>query len=304
MEIFDDVMYNIFEYPSILGNLILKESKHINQYIKENITKLNNLSFEYNNYIPNIIISIIITLFLILIGIIILYKHKYKHTKIIKQTQHNKQLDLSKKPIIINKGLYLESVEELNIASNILIKNIKKGQIYWVLIRAQMIDYIEMMGTKFELHGNNIRCNKNNTKTTFYTKDVYIILKFKIINDLHSDLLLGNQIIHFMNELNYETYCTQDFIICAISTSPNVEPKEFYNGLKYINYELENNIQVNKKLHNTNQLICYRILLPIHQVYDLFMDVYNTSIFESSKYVIDNENYESWNGKSINEIHF
>ena len=36
----------------------------------------------------------------------------------------------------------------------------------------------------------------------------------------------------------------------------------------------------------------------------IFMDVYNINIFESNKYSIDDENYESWNDKSINELKF
>jgi hypothetical protein len=34
------------------------------------------------------------------------------------------------------------------------------------------------------------------------------------------------------------------------------------------------------------------------------MDVYNNTLFESKKYEMDDNNYESWNGKSINEITF
>jgi hypothetical protein len=107
-----------------------------------------------------------------------------------------------------------------------------------------------------------------------------------------------------MNELNHSKYITNDFIICAIGTSPKVDPNEFNTGLKYIGYEMENNIEVIKKTSRTNILVNYNLLLPVHQVYDVFMDVYNNCLFESTKYVIDNNNYESWNGKSINELAF
>ena len=63
-------------------------------------------------------------------------------------------------------------------------------------------------------------------------------------------------------------------------------------------------MQIYKKFHGSNINVNYALLLPIHPVYDLFMDVYNNCIFESTKYVIDNENYESWNGKSINQLVF
>jgi len=107
-----------------------------------------------------------------------------------------------------------------------------------------------------------------------------------------------------MNDLNIGEYRTNDFIICGIATGKDINPMEFTNGLKHVGYELENNIQVNKQIAGTNMIVNYGLLLPIHQVYDIFMDVYNNSLFESRQYVIDNDNYESWNGKSINELVF
>ena len=129
-------------------------------------------------------------------------------------------------------------------------------------------------------------------------------MKFRIINDIKQDSLVGNVFIQFMNDLNHGGYTTNDFIICAIGTSTNIVKQEFYNGLKHIGYELENAMQVYKNIPGSNITIDYSLLLPIHQVYDLFMDVYNNCIFESTKYVIDNANYESWNKKPINNLVF
>ena len=207
-------------------------------------------------------------------------------------------------PIIINKGLCLESVKELNTSSKDMIHTFIKEQTYYALIRAKMQDYIKMAGTKFELHGNNIHPETVNTNEEFKTKDTYLILKFKIVNDIKENVLIGNLVNQLMNELNYGEFIVKDFIICVIGTSPNVDQNEFNNGLKYIGYELENNLLINKKIPNSKIIINYSLLLPIHQVYDLFMDVYNICNFESAQYVIDNENYESWNGKSINELPF
>ena len=337
METLNDIMYNLVKYPVILGELILEEGHQLNQQIHkqikdnitDNITKLNISYLEFYEYIPVISISTIITLWLVLLaGFIILYKsvktkantnttnttNTNKSTSIVSSTVKLSSIganlkpalkpSLKLKPIIINKGLYLESVKELNTASEHIVKKFEKGQTYWVLIRAQMRDYINMAGTKYELRGNNIHVKTANTKEAFHTKDVYLILNFKIIADINKESLVGYQIIHFMNELNHIAYSTNDFIICAICTSPNIGKREFYNGLKNIDYELENHRQVDKQIQGTNISVNYNLLLPIHQVYDLFMDVYNNCVFESTKYVIDNENYESWNGKSINELVF
>ena len=317
MDTLNGIVYNLAKYPAILGNFILEESHQINQQIKDNITKLNIFPLEYSEYIPEMNAPTIITLSLLMItGFVILYKNT--KTKTIKAANSNatvtaktkidtniKNSDtLTSTSNIINKGLYLESVAELNTVSKNVVKKFEQGKTYWVLIRTQMRDYINMAGTKFELHGNNIHESTSDTKEAFMTKDVYLILKFRIIGDVNHNSLAGYQIIHFMNELNHGKYITNDFIICAIGTSPNVEPHEFINGLKHIGYELENNIQISKKIQGKNITVDYNMLLPIHQVYDLFMDVYNNCLFESTKYVIDNENYESWNGKSINDLVF
>ena len=288
METLNYIMYNIAKYPAIIGDLILEEGQNIN----DNITKLNILSLKYMPNMPNmpnipdIIIPTIITLLLVM----------FAWFKITSTKANNN----TKKPIINNKGLYLESVNELNSASKNLVKTFVKGQIYWVLIRAKMRGYITMAGTKFELHGNNIHADTVNTKEAFQTKDTYLILKFRILNDIKQDSLVGNVIIQFMNYINHGGYTTNDFIICSICTSPNIDTHEFINGLKHIGYELKNSLQVYKNIPSLNIAVDYSLLLPIHQIYDLFMDVYNNCLFKSTKYVIDNDNYEYWNGKLIN----
>jgi hypothetical protein len=85
----------------------------------------------------------------------------------------------------------------------------------------------------------------------------------------------------------------------------NANIKEFENGLNNNNYEILNCRNVVINLNIKTKINCvFRLYLPIHEIYDIFMDVYNNTIFESKQYVIDDNNYESWNGKSINELNF
>ena len=148
----------------------------------------------------------------------------------------------------------------------------------------------------------------------------------------------GLAIINCMNYLNNicnEEYKTTDFIVIAITsdtrpdifnasdTPPNASDtppkspntpntviynaniKEFENGLNNNNYEILNCRNVVINLNIKTKINCvFRLYLPIHEIYDIFMDVYNNTIFESKQYVIDDNNYESWNGKSINELNF
>lgn len=310
MDTINDIMHSIARYPLILGDYILEEGNQINKSIKDNITKLNLIPVEYYEYIPEITnITFITTLFL---SIITCFTFIYKNTK-TSNTINNKTTNKTNtavirhqtnKPNIKKFGLYLESVKEVNDASKKIIASFEKGQTYWVLVRVQMLKHINMAGTKFELHGNNIHPETTDTKSAFQTKDAYLIFKFKIMNDISPNTLIGNVIVRYMNDLNTGAFPTNDFIICGIGTCRDIGVHEFINGLKHIDYELENNICANKYISRTNMIITYGILLPIHQIYDVFMDVYNNCLFESTKYVIDNDNYESWNGKSINELAF
>ena len=186
METINDIMYNIGKYQVILGNLIIEEGNQINQSIKDNITKLNFFPVEYYEYIPEFTLNTIIsTLFLaIIFGIITLYRNSgtSDNTKLSSNIVRKK--NINNKPIIKKFGLYLESVKELNDASKNIVSSFEKGQTYWVLVRVKMVDYINMAGTKFELHRNNIHPKTTNTKSAFQTKDLYLILNFKIINNI------------------------------------------------------------------------------------------------------------------------
>jgi hypothetical protein len=87
----------------------------------------------------------------------------------------------------------------------------------------------------------------------------------------------------------------------------NAKTDEFIQGLKNNNYTTEDHLitaSIPMMKINTNIIPSFQVLftLPIHEVYDVFADTFNETIFESKNYVMDNENYESWKNKSINEI--
>ena len=58
------------------------------------------------------------------------------------------------------------------------------------------------------------------------------------------------------------------------------------------------NVIINLNI-KTKKNCVFRLYLPIHEIYDIFMDVYNNTIFESKQYVIDDNNYEDFEGKVL-----
>ena len=142
----------------------------------------------------------------------------------------------------------------------------------------------------------------DNDAETFRTSDMYMIIKF-YYND--TDIRISQMIINVINFLNYlthDTYKNEDFIVLAISKDSinrNINPNEFYNGLHNIKYDLCNLKQINL---NKERTIGFTLLLPIKQVYELFLDVYNDIIFESTSYKIDFDNNECWYNNSMSDI--
>jgi hypothetical protein len=197
------------------------------------------------------------------------------------------------------KGIYLQSVTEVNNVGKKISYMFQKDHTYWLLLRVRLRNSIDMFGTKFQLN-NDDSCD---TKKSFQTKDAYLTMRFKIISDV-TGKDFGNVVVRFMNLLNHSSdskYYTSDFIICAICTSPpNIPiPNEFQNGLNHIGYEMENYINVNAKTVTGDNTIAYSLMLPVKDIHDLFMDVYNNCLFESKKYVIDDNNNETWDGNKI-----
>lgn len=212
------------------------------------------------------------------------------------------------------KQLYYQSIHEVLSKNVEIISKMKPYDNYWVLLRVVMKNPLAMKRSKYQLHGNNTGTGNgsgtgNSRNQVFNTKDMFMIIRMKYSNSFgkEDNFSMGNSIIRCMNQLNIisdEKYKTKDFIVVAIgNTNDNTNPIEFYNGLINNNYELYNYRDVIIKVaENVN--IGYILLLPINKVYDIFMDVYNNTLFESKKYEMDDNNYESWAGNSINELDF
>jgi hypothetical protein len=210
-----------------------------------------------------------------------------------------------------NKMMYGKSLNELNMMK-INFTN-RKTNIYQVLLRVQMRKPLIMKTTKYELHSNNLVKSNRNMKL-FTTRDMYMSFGF-VLNPKYTVSVNIVSMLNYINSIILDEFKISDFIILALSTIKNTKPHEFYNGLININYELFNmydivckkkilqNINNNNNSSNTiMNLFKVTYTLPVHEVYDMFLDAFNDIIFESKKYEIDDNNYESWNGKSINEI--
>ena len=281
-------------------NFTTSYNKSINIFLDESNT------FDMYTYISS---SVIIGF----ISTIAYSSMKYIYTK---NKDMNKQSVLTsiKDRKIIKEGLFYESIKELNDEGDSIVKSMEKDTFYWILLRVQTGNYIDMAGTHFELHGNHIRdggdinnseSNKCDTRNPFKTRDFYMILKIttKTRINFKNDILFGNAILRIMNYTNLfvlPKFHNTDFIVCAIATSPFIESDEIEKTMKGIEYDTANLITI-PSINGNIQCV---LLLPVHQVYDAFMDMYNNTIFESKKYIIDDDNYESWNGKSINEYTF
>jgi hypothetical protein len=298
-------------------HIISKIATNISNYSNESMNYYMNYYMNYNmNY--NYILLILSTLALCFITSIYIIKwtkqkqtHKQTNTDKTNTTPDNNEKHNEKE-------LYNQSILEVLSKNKDIIPKMKVNDDYWVLLRVVMKNPLRMRHTKYELHSNNIG---NISNKAFTTQDMFMIIKMKYYNSSvgkennQIKFNMANSIIRCMNYLNNisnEEYKTKDFIVVAIgntnvnvNNNVNVNSNEFYNGLINNNYELFNYRDVIIKVDvNKNTNVGFILMLPIHKVYDIFMDVYNNTLFESKKYEMDNENYESWNGKSINELHF
>jgi hypothetical protein len=310
-------MISEFLHPSNMFSCINFENiKYELNNFYESIIYTNLETQEINwTVITSIIIALILTNFTALVIIhlnsTVIKDEQKKQNKLTSQLEIQKlQNDINakmhyEKLIQIKKMMYNKSLNELNTTKiNINIKN-SKHHIYQVLLRVQMKQPITLKNTKYELHSNNlVKSNKNGK--FFTTKDMYMSFAF-VLNPKYN---MSANIISIMNYINSNILInlkTSDFIVLTISAISNTRPEEFYIGLVNINYELFNmyDIVCKKRIaQNSNIVNLFKVTytLPVHEVYDMFLDAFNDIIFESKKYEIDDNNYESWNGKSINEI--
>jgi hypothetical protein len=217
------------------------------------------------------------------------------------------------KPKIVNNSihkntsnkLYIDSLFEINANNkNILSKiNSNGNNYYYALLRIKLKSPIEMnnTNTNYNLHTIITETDKKTDSDTFSTNDMYMIIKFNYNHNNSTPILFSEIIVNILNILNslsIDKYKSDDFIVLVISKNinPSININEFTSGLKYINYDFANfkNIILSK-----DNKIGFILLLPIKQVYDLFLDVHNDILFESTSYKIDYDNNEYWYTNTI-----
>lgn len=278
---------------SILSNYFANNYKHFYYTLFDN---------DFNYYEFTIVTLVSFLLFgiigLSLYVIYIIYNFTSFNLNSKPKNITNKNIKLFKK-----EGLYLESLTEL------VDKKIPKDNEisrYQILLRIKLNKDINLPKTKYDLHGNNITGDPN-VDTTFKTKDLFMIvnLHFNENNYLHHNIV---NLMNTINNIMPQFLKNEDFIIIMISKN-NILMKDFIQGLKNNNYSnhhlFKYMIQQIKTQNYINNVIpsfklCFT--LPIHNVYDIFADTFNNVIFESKYYEMDDNNYESWKKKSINEI--
>jgi hypothetical protein len=341
-----EVMDNLFSKPynyitSFADYLYVSESNTlsniINDTIKVSINDINSMSMSISditmNGINNIIYEykIFITI-IILISIFFIYLvNKLIDNYVMKLTEENKKryknmININTLKItnsidnniqeyqkinsntnqIRTKGLFIDSVLEINANNSKIIQKIKvneKDNYYYALLRIKLKHNIILKNSKVNGHNINFEINKDND--TINSGDMYMIIRFNYIyKNEGRNLHMSHVIVNVMNYLNYLTkdeFKNDDFVVLAISkdTQSELNSNQFYNGLKNINYELCN---VKHLTLDKEKKIGFILLLPLKQIYDLFLDVYNDIIFESTSYKIDYDNNECWYNNSLNDI--
>ena len=167
---------------------------------------------------------------------------------------------------------------------------------YYVLYRVKMANKLTM------------KCTSNIKHKTFDTNDMYMIMAFTIKNSNNENININisNIILDFLNYYKLSTYTTNydvnDFIVIAISKENKMLSmnKEFYNSIKNLDYESTHLKCIKINLPNGNYCNI-KFTIPTLEMYNLFMDVYNDTIFESKFYEINKDNCDFWNLVSLNK---
>ena len=245
-------------------------------------------------------------------------------TKTIEKIKHNKE---------IRWEFYKESVYEMVDYMDSILFTMKKDKKYKILLKVKMNEPIFIRKSKYKFPKKRIILNE---QSNIYTKDMYMILNIKCnetvlssMNDKDRKIKIMQFIPDIMNFINYNTHSacrTTDFIVLAISDDSNYKTNfnEFINALIYKNYELFNILNIHSKNIDTSNIntalihksqsqsqsqmglckmvtskLLFQLYLPIYDIYNIFLDVYNNSVFVSKKYSIDKDNNEFWNSKNI-----
>ena len=208
--------------------------------------------------------------------------------------------------------LYTDSLSELARQNNVIISKMKNNSSYFVLLRIKMKNDLLMQTTKYNLHNklDNVKTN------SFTTKDMFMVMGFNYNTNMRASngepvLDLGLEpisniivkCINYINHISEDKYVNEDFVVAAIGRMNEKRTNEFYDGLVNINYELFNVKNINVRIDKDNaKIVKYILTLPIYNVYNAFMDIYNDIIFESSLYKIDDKNFEYWDSVSISDV--
>lgn len=248
-------------------------------------------------------------------------ENKNKNKNVIENVTENsdnvKTNDISND--ISNDKLYIYSLSEIQNQNDAIVSKIKLNNNYIMFLRVKMKYYLDMNKTKYQLHNKN---NKKNNYNDFITKDVFMIIGITF-DDLHQNKTKNVNVIitehlNYLNSISHEIYKTDDFVIIAIAnTNTNSDIKQIKiinnnkitdditNGFNKINYELFNMKDVAFNFKNSkNEMVAlkYTLTLPIHDVYNMILDICNNSIFKSKLYSIDDNNNEKWNNIPFNQI--
>jgi len=281
-------------------------------YDNDNFTaKIGDNIYIFSPIVIYIGIFTVSTIFTILIGYLITdYYFTHDVIKCINDTKiENLIKRLSPVP---HPKLYTDSLTELARQNNTIISKMKNNSSYFVLLRIKMKNDLLMRTTKYNLHNklDNVKTN------SFTTKDMFMVMGFNYNTNMKASngepiLDLGLEpisniivkCINYINHISEDKYVNEDFVVAAIGRMNEKRTNEFYDGLVNINYELFNVKNVNVRIDKDNaKIVKYILTLPIYNVYNAFMDIYNDIIFESSLYKIDDKNFEYWDSVSISEV--
>ena len=333
--------YNLFDYmivapfnhivsfgsqiPEEIGNYIYDINQSTDDTLTKilnsnNITELQEITMDlnitfYNNLI-NLQTNTYITLFLltlILYGVnkCIDYYLQYIYEKELNniKKEYNKNMNrifhtIENNPNQITSGIFLDSIKEIEQNNNYIIEQMKCNETnsYYMLLRVKTRNPINIIETKYNLRNEK---QGDGNKINSQTNDNYMLMKFNYNNEkiTNYDSKIKDIIINNINLLNYlsnDAYKNKDFIVLAISKSQkNFNPIEFFNGLFNIKYE---HFNIKNIIIKNTRLIGFTLLLPTKKVYDMYMDVFNDVIFESTAYKINNENTEYWYTNNLKEI--
>ncbi len=329
----DTMIVSPFNYIVSFGSYIPEEIENyitdINQSTEHILTKIlnSNNSTElqeitrdlninlYNNLI-NFQRHTYITLFLLTIGLYCLHKciNYYANYTYLKNLNCIREINdknikhifhtINENPNKITSGIFIDSLKEIEANNKYIINQMKfnKTHHYYILLRIKTRHPIEIIETKYNLrHDKTSEGNKMNS----YTNDNYMLMKINFNYEKYNnddikikDIIINN--INFLNYLSNDAYKNKDFIVLAISNSQNhFNVSEFFNGLFNIKYE---NFNIKNIMLNASGIIGFILLLPTKKVYDMYMDVFNNVIFESTAYKIDNDNNEYWYSNDLKEV--